>query len=143
MIGETVIGAFYTQAAVRTPTGREDTLPIQHRLFLGGANSVRSFGLSELGPRSSTGDPTGGLTTAFSNAELRFALHSSFQLALLADLGILEQADWATPEEFYWAVGLGLRWLLPIGPLRFDVATDPATDWDRDWEFHFALGYTF
>ena len=61
--------------------GGDDT-PIYERQFLGGANNLRGFDYRDVGPKDATGEPLGGLTSAWASMEytipvirqLRFAL---------------------------------------------------------------------
>ena len=66
-------GASLLSYTTRKPFDREGNLPISERLFLGGANSVRSFERNLLGP-GERGDPIGGLTAAYAQVEFRFPL---------------------------------------------------------------------
>lgn len=130
----------------RKPIDGKGTLPIADRLFLGGANSVRSFGRDLLGP-GDPGDPVGGLTSAFAQAELRVPITDAFRLAFFYDIGAISEEAW----DIDWdgavgeAVGIGLRYHLPVGPLRLDIGYNPGSQLaaKHRWAIHFAVGFTF
>ena len=66
-------------------------------------------------------------------------------VALFGDAGNLgrDTADYDLGDLKY-AVGAGIRFLLPIGPVRFDYAHNPDREpGERDWTFHFSIGYAF
>ncbi|MFP4153293.1 MAG: outer membrane protein assembly factor [Alkalispirochaeta sp.] len=121
------------------------TLPIQERLFLGGAGSVRSFVEDRLGPGVSGGDPRGGLTSALGSIEIRRRLFDELFLAAFYDLGTVGDASWRIDQEIGSGIGLGLRYHLPIGPLRLDVAYNPGETFTQEqrWAIHFAVGLSF
>ncbi len=129
----------------RLPLLGEETLPIQERLFLGGANSVRSYTLDQLGPTSKSGEVVGGLTSALATAELRLRIIDSLHIAGFYDLGIVSRNRLSLDGDFGQAVGAGLRYYLPIGPLRADLAYNPvaAAVTDGRWVFHFAVGFGY
>jgi outer membrane protein assembly complex protein YaeT len=121
------------------------TLPIQERYFLGGETSVRSFEESELGPVDAQGDPVGGLTSAQAHAELRFPLIGDLHGAAFYDIGVVNPRSFDFSGSYGHAVGLGLRYYFPFGPLRVDYAYGPGTRFaaDDDWALHIALGFPF
>lgn len=122
-----------------------DTLPIQNRLFLGGAQSVRSFGEDELGPTDSDGDPLGGLTVWEATVELRQRLIGDLHGAVFGDAGSVGEHgfDFSAPRGY--AIGLGLRYYLPMGPVRLDFALNPGRRFasDADYAVHFSFGFSF
>ncbi len=135
-------GAYVT----RDVLGKEDVLPIQERLFLGGANSVRSFDYQELGPvNPSSGDPTGGRTAAHASAEARIRVYGAWHTAVFYDIGVLNEDTWHISGPAGQAVGLGVRWYTPIGPLRVDWAWNPGERFGADdpWAVHGAIGFAF
>jgi len=121
------------------------TLPIQERLFLGGAGSVRSFVQDRLGPGGSGGDPQGGLTSTLASIEIRQRLVGELFLAGFYDIGSVGTASWNVDTDIGSGIGLGLRYHLPIGPLRLDGAYNPGETFtqDRPWAIHFAVGFSF
>lgn len=121
-------------------------IPLQERYFNGGQNSVRSFRQSELGPKDAEGDPIGGETYFVASVELRRRLPGSFTGALFVDAGNvgLETGDYLRFADVRYAVGPGLRWLLPIGPLRLDWGINPSPRPDEaDWVLQFSVGVAF
>ncbi len=120
------------------------TLPIQERLFLGGADSVRSFGQSELGP-SAGGDPLGGLTSAMASVELRVRLVAALEGASFVDVGSVSERTWDIAWPLGTAIGGGLRYVLPVGPIRVDAAWNPGDRFaaERNWAVHAAVGFSF
>ena len=128
------------------PSFGEESIPIQERYFAGGENSVRSFRESDLGPTDATGEPLGGEGFATMSVEWRHELGGAFQSALFFDAGLVEaQAeDLFDFESVRTGVGVGLRYLLPIGPLRVDLAFNPdRRSGESEWVVHFGIGMPF
>jgi len=126
--------------------GGGETLPIQKRLFLGGPTSVRSFGQSRLGPfAEDTNEPTGGLTAASAHIESRMRVWRELHWALFYELGMVSEQSLIIREPFGQGIGTGLRYYLPVGPIRIDVAYNPGETFSNGsrWEFHFAFGFSF
>lgn len=140
-----LVAAF--RGGVIAPIGEDDSIPLQERYFNGGENTVRSFQESELGPKDEDGNPTGGEAFSVLSLELRHRLGTSrFELAAFADAGTLleDASDVGDFEDPSYALGVGVRYILPIGPLRLDVAAnpDPGED-EEDVVAHFAIGISF
>ena len=111
-----------------------DSIPLPERFFAGGGNSHRGFPENQAGPRDpSTGFPLGGSALLFNQTELRFPLigeniggvvyhdmgnvYSSVRdLSFRVKQRNLEDFDYAVH-----AVGFGLRYRTPIGPVRVDL----------------------
>jgi outer membrane protein insertion porin family len=112
-------------------------VPIYERFYVGGINTIRGFEYGEAGPKDVTGEVIGAEKMAVFNSEFIFPLSKELGLrgAVFYDGG----AGW--DEEFdRWrhAVGLGIRWLSPVGPIRVDWGynLDPEPDEKRSvWDF--------
>jgi len=132
---------------VIAPTAADATIPLQERFFNGGSNAVRSFEQDQLGPKDPDGDPVGGESYKTASLELRQRLgESHWELAAFYDAGDVQSqaADWASFDDFGTALGLGLRYLLPVGPARLDLAWNPDASGDEDeLVLHLALGISF
>ncbi|HYE06898.1 MAG TPA: BamA/TamA family outer membrane protein [Planctomycetota bacterium] len=131
--------------ATKQPLDGADTLPIQERLSLGGATTVRSFGQDELSPSNGDGDPIGGLTSALANVEARVRVVGKLYTAAFVDAGAIGVDPGVPDEPVGWAVGGGLRYLLPIGPIRVDAAWNPGETFaaEERWAIHVAVGFSF
>ncbi len=120
-------------------------VPVDERYFNGGSTTVRSFTERTLGPKDAQNYPLGGeFFTAF-NAEVTFPLFGSLQGAAFVDAGnVLKEASSNVIEDLRYAVGLGLRYKLPIGPLRLDYGRNPnPRAGERNGAFHFTFGFAF
>jgi outer membrane protein assembly factor BamA len=141
----TVVG-LNARAGAIVPTGSTSDIPIQERFFNGGENTVRSFKEDELGPRDADNDPIGGEAWTLASIELRQAIRGSFEGALFYDVGnVTEEAeDFWEFADYRSGVGVGVRYMLPIGPLRLDWAVNPnPRDEEDDWTLHFSVGMSF
>ncbi|MBU0674000.1 MAG: outer membrane protein assembly factor BamA [Proteobacteria bacterium] len=160
----TVLATRYDSGFV-APTTEDLTLPLAERFFNGGASSVRSFRESELGPRDPvTGDPSGGSAYNIFSMELRHRFRHNIGGSLFVDYGNIaptgnggldrftDRSDFiaATFNDYFSgfrpAIGIGLQYLLPVGPLRIDGAYNPTADKNQGESamiFHFTVGMAF
>lgn len=132
------------EAQIVIPSGDSEELPIELRLFNGGARSVRSFPERELGP-AVRGYPVGGEAMWNTNAELIRTLGRSFRGVLFFDAGgLARNYDELGESEVELALGLGLRLNLPIGPVRLEYGYNLTRDsGEPTGTIHFAIGAAF
>jgi outer membrane protein assembly factor BamA len=134
------------RVGVIAPIGDTEEIPIQERFFNGGENSVRSYEESELGPKDQNGQPVGGEASTTFSVELRYMLTRRVQAALFVDAGdvALEYEDVFDFQDVGFGIGLGLRYLLPIGPVRVDGAWNPDPEEDESTgAIHVSVGFSF
>ena len=121
-------------------------IPIDLRLFNGGATTVRSFAERELGLEASDGTPLGGKVTHVFNAELSYEIVENLELATFADAGNLvrDSNSIASLHDMRYAVGLGIRYKLPFGPLRVDYGFNPSRrEGEKVGALHITFGFAF
>lgn len=97
-------------------------VPIYERYFIGGMNSVRGYRSRSLSPiDEATGNYIGGESNVVFNAEFLFPLAGSktFRGVIFYDTGNAFDGgvEW---KEMRRGAGAGIRWLSPVGPLRFE-----------------------
>jgi outer membrane translocation and assembly module TamA len=110
-------------------------IPLPERFFAGGAVSHRGFPENQAGPRDLfTGFPLGGRALLFNQTELRFPfLGTNVGGVLFHDAGNVysrvndisfrfRQRDLTDFDYMVHAVGFGVRYRTPIGPIRLDFA---------------------
>ena len=125
-------------------------IPIDERFFNGGNSTVRSFAERDLGPKDH-GHPIGGEFFSIFNVEYTFPIYGEILGAVFFDAGNLLpnstdpfESVSAGFEEMRYAVGVGLRYKLPIGPVRLDYGYNPDKRADEDvGAFHFSFGFAF
>ena len=120
-------------------------IPIDERFFNGGADTVRSFGERELGPHDNKGHPVGGEFFTVFNVEYTFPILGELQGAIFTDAGnLLPTSEEIGLNDLRYAIGAGLRYKLPIGPIRLDYGVNPDPHPDEDFgAFHFSFGFAF
>ncbi|MBA3881908.1 MAG: BamA/TamA family outer membrane protein [Chthoniobacterales bacterium] len=125
-------------------------IPIDERFFNGGSSTVRSFTERDLGPHD-RGDPIGGEFFSVFNVEYTFPIFGELQGAIFYDAGNLlpgakdpfARVD-AGLQNMRYAIGVGLRYQLPIGPIRLDYGVNPDPRFDEAaGAFHFSFGFAF
>jgi outer membrane protein insertion porin family len=129
-----------------SPTGSTDDIPIQERFFNGGQDTVRSFREDELGPKDANGNPLGGETFSVLSIEWRRRLRGDLGGALFVDAGnvLADAGEYFTLRDVSYALGAGLRYQLPVGPIRFDIGWNPWPGEDEDdWVAHLSVGMAF
>ncbi|MBU3950915.1 MAG: outer membrane protein assembly factor BamA [Proteobacteria bacterium] len=112
--------------------------------FLGGTSSVRGFGENLL-EYDTSGQALGGREVILGSIELRYDLALGFELTSFYDIGAIRRTQsQGGSDGFRDSVGLGLRYMTPIGPIGFLYGwkLDPRPE-ESAGSFHFSMGYTF
>jgi outer membrane translocation and assembly module TamA len=110
-------------------------VPLPERFFAGGATSHRGFNENQAGPRDLlTGFPLGGKALLVNNTEVRFPLigddiggvffHDAGNVySNFSNLSFrVRQRDLEDFDYMVHAVGFGVRYRTPVGPVRLDLA---------------------
>ena len=130
-----------------TTSGADEAtaIPIDERFFNGGGNTVRSFGERDLGPHDRKGHPIGGEFFTIFNIEYTVPIFGELEGALFTDAGnLLPTAEEPGLDDMRYALGVGLRYKLPIGPVRLDYGVNPNPQNGEDFgAFHFSFGFAF
>ena len=104
------------------PYGSSAEVPFNVRFLAGGPGSVRGFALNRLGPVSSTDQPIGGLSLIEGSVELRFPIFGDLGGVVFGDFGnVFRNSSTYHLADLRYAVGPGVRYNTPIGPVRLDV----------------------
>nr|MBA3652259.1 BamA/TamA family outer membrane protein [Chthoniobacterales bacterium] len=142
--------AFGARAGVVYPLDTAGTsvalaIPIDERFFTGGSTTVRSFSERDLGPHDDKGNPIGGEYYTILNAEYTFPLYGELLGAVFVDAGnLLPDARNPGLNDLRYGIGAGLRYNLPIGPVRLDYGVNPSPRGDEAFgAFHFSFGFAF
>lgn len=150
--------ALHAGIGVAYPYGNSTVLPFEKRYFSGGANSVRGWGVRELGPGKFKGtdgridfiNQTGDLKLDL-NAEYRTSLFWKFEGAAFIDAGNIwtlrnyedQPGGQFKFSEFYKqiaaAYGLGLRLNFDYFILRFDMGMKAINPAYETQEEHWAI----
>lgn len=133
------------RAGVIIPDASDSDLPVDLRYFLGGSSSVRSFPERELGPTAVNAYPRGGEAYWSASAEYIHKIFGPVNGVLFFDAGSLNRDhNQFLQGDIKYAVGLGIRLDLPIGPVRLEYGHALNPDGrDPTGAFHFAIGAGF
>lgn len=140
-------------------------IPLTARFKGGGPSEMRGFGALRMGPvvcssggkvltvttddigcPSEAGEPfyVGGSTLLEASVEARFYLPWNLGLVAFADFGdVWAQANDVDLAQLNVAVGPGLRYYTPFGPIRADFALLLTTPQPPALVFHFSIGQAF
>ena len=126
------------------PYANSDLVPEDQLFYLGGIQSVRGFDENLL-RADSEGKPVGGKTAILGSLEARIDLGMNLELATFFDVGSVQDTlvDGGS-DRFRPTVGLGLRYITPIGPIGLlyghKLDGEPGESSGR---VYFSIGYSF
>jgi len=128
--------------------GNSSSVPIDDRLYIGGANTIRGFGHNALGPQSIDEEgnrtPQGANIILIANQEFRFPLVGKFWGSLFGDVGNgFTNRDEITLSKIAVSVGAGIQFLSPAGPIRLDFAKPVRLEPDNNIKLHLTILYAF
>jgi outer membrane protein insertion porin family/translocation and assembly module TamA len=139
--------------SIRPVGDAPSNVPFSKKYFLGGATSLRGWGRYEISPLSGSGLPIGGNSLLAISGEVRAMLRGKLGGVVFVDAGNV----WAESMgyrfgDLRYAIGPGLRYQTPVGPIRFDVGyqLNPipgllvnGSPQKRRLRFHFSIGQAF
>jgi outer membrane translocation and assembly module TamA len=104
-------------------------------------------------PLSENGLPLGGDSMFAFSEELRAVVRGNLGAVLFLDAGNVWAESWSVNlKDLRYAVGPGLRYQTPVGPIRFDVGyqLNPIPGLlvngelqSRRWRLHFSIGQAY
>jgi outer membrane protein insertion porin family len=157
------------EAGYANDIGSTTSIPPYRNFFAGGAESVRGFRASTLGPKDTFGNPYGGNSKLTNQFELLLPMPEKFRnsarFSLFFDAGNVFSNDHVTfynktnvtPVEYTfdigdlkYSTGIAVQWLAPLGVFRFSYAfplnakKGTALDYGDETEnFQFSIGQAF
>ncbi|MDO6687788.1 MULTISPECIES: autotransporter assembly complex protein TamA [unclassified Agarivorans] len=111
-------------------------VPASMRFFAGGDQSIRGYDYKTISPKNEEGQLIGGKYLTVGSIEYNYQFAEKWRWATFVDAGTATN-DFSEPVSV--GVGMGIRWLTLIGPLRIDVAKGLQNESDP-WRVHFSLG---
>ena len=152
-LGPVVMAARGRVGMLAPAQGLSANIPFAKRYFLGGSTSLRGWGRYEVSPLSGSGLPLGGFSMFEGSIEARAPLFGQLSAVVFLDAGNVWADSWDLDlNDLRYAVGPGLRYQTPIGPIRMDfgyqlnpipgllIEGKPET---RRWRVHFSIGQAF
>lgn len=116
--------------------GYQQNIPPSLRFFAGGDQSVRGYDYQSLSPKNNQGDRIGGRYLVAGSAEYQYSIAEKWRLATFVDQG--NSFNSLEFPSLKTGVGIGVRRVSPVGPLRLDLAR--ALDDDGGFRLHFSMG---
>lgn len=124
--------------------GEELTIPSDRLFYSGGAGSVRGFEYQGVGPRLPDGTPRGGLSLFETSLEVRRDIGQSFGAAVFVDAGAVGFQEYPNFNNLRYAAGVGVRYKLPFGPVRADIAFPlDRQPGDSNFQIYVSIGQAF
>lgn len=117
-------------------TNEYTNVPPSLRYFAGGDQSVRGYDYQSLSPTNSDGDKIGGRYQLAVSAEYQYSLTDKWRVATFVDQG--NAFNSLELPSLKSSVGLGVRWVSPVGPIRVDLAHP--LDSEGGVRLHFSMG---
>ena len=104
-------------------------IPVSERFFAGGSNSHRGERFDELGPKDPISlKPIGGKALILFNFELKFPISGAMKnlyAGVFLDTGnLFSEPNKIRIGEIRNAIGVGIRYKTPMGPVRIDLGWD-------------------
>jgi outer membrane protein assembly complex protein YaeT len=127
------------------PFGDTQDVPISERFFTGGHDTLRGFARDTVGPKDSTGLPTGGEAMIVANLEFRYPIWRLLVGDVFYDTGnVFFTTGDVNLGELRHVLGLGFRLETALGPIRVEygwkVDREPG---ETPGELYLSLGNAF
>jgi translocation and assembly module TamA len=124
--------------------GAELTVPSDRLFYAGGGGSVRGYEYQGVGPRLPDNTPRGGLSLFETSVEVRRDVWGDFQAVAFVDAGAIGFQETPNFNNLRYGAGLGVRYKLPFGPVRADIAVPlDRREGDASFQIYISIGQAF
>ncbi|MGV9006240.1 MAG: autotransporter assembly complex protein TamA [Brevundimonas sp.] len=124
--------------------GGELSVPSDRLFYSGGGGSVRGFAYQGVGPRLPDNTPRGGLSLFETSVELRQDVGHGFGAVVFLDAGSVGFQPTPDVADLRYGAGLGIRYKLPFGPIRADIAIPlDKREGDANFQVYVSIGQAF
>lgn len=124
--------------------GEELTVPSDRLFYSGGGGSVRGYEYQGVSERLPNGKPRGGLSLFEASIEVRRDLGRNFGVVGFIDAGAVGFQEAPDFSNLRYGAGIGVRYNLPFGPIRADVAMPlDKRAGDADFQIYVSIGQAF
>lgn len=124
--------------------GEELTVPSDRLFYSGGGGSVRGYEYQGVGPRLPDNKPRGGTSLFEAALEVRRDLGHNFGLVAFVDAGAIGFQETPDFSNLRYGAGLGVRYNLPFGPVRADIAMPlERRQGDPSFQVYISIGQAF
>ena len=124
--------------------GEELTVPSDRLFYSGGGGSVRGYSYQSINPRLPDNRPRGGLSLFETSLEVRRDIGEKFQAVAFVDGGAVGFQETPNFSNMRYGAGVGVRYKLPFGPVRADVAFPlNKREGDSGFQLYISIGQAF
>ncbi len=124
--------------------GEELTVPSDRLFYSGGGGSVRGYSYQSINPRLPDNRPRGGLSLFETSLEVRRDIGEKFQAVAFVDGGAVGFQETPNFSNMRYGAGVGVRYKLPFGPVRADVAFPlNKREGDPEFQLYISIGQAF
>lgn len=122
----------------------ELSVPSDRLFYSGGGGSVRGYEYQGVAPRLPDTTPRGGTSLFETSVEIRRDIGRNFQAVAFVDAGSVGFDEFPDFSNLRYGAGLGVRYKLPFGPIRADVAFPlERRPGDADFQVYVSIGQAF
>lgn len=122
------------------------SIPSSEKFYEGSDSNLRGYHYQTVSPLNDDDKPIGGRSMLLSSWELRMRLNETFGLVTFYDVGnVYGPSIPQLNHKVLQAIGVGLRYHTPVGPLRCDVAVplNPRPHLDHRFQVYISIGQAF
>lgn len=124
--------------------GGELTVPSDRLFYSGGGGSVRGYSYQSINPRLPDNTPRGGVSLFETSLEVRHNIGQAWQAVGFIDGGATGPDEAPNLSNMRYGAGVGVRYKLPFGPIRADVAFPlNKREGDSDFQLYISIGQSF
>lgn len=141
--GRTIAAGRVRLGSISGASGND--IPSDRRFYSGGGGSVRGFDYQGVGPQFDGGTPVGGASLVELSLEIRRRnIWRDFGGAVFIDAGSVGSSPTPDFSNIGYSVGAGVRYDLPFGPIRADIAIPlNRRDTDPQFQIYISIGQAF
>ncbi|PHS36768.1 MAG: hypothetical protein COB07_12110 [Sulfurovum sp.] len=121
----------------------KNEIPESKLFFAGGVNSNRAYGYKRVGVIYSPAlyGVEGGSTMANLSLEANYPIGDDLYAAVFSDNTMLTKDEYDFSGDILSSAGLGIRYITPFGPIKFDVGMNVHDT--SEYAMHFQIGQSF